>query len=887
MRTLKPMALTALNAPFQHDGKVRLVLVVGAMVSLDGATIEQEQTLWREIAGLPGSTGFLDEIKPKVRGEALLSGFAFAPQGKPVPIVPVRLTIGPAGQPLVDKEVWAIGDRWWKLTGPTEAVPFTAMPLSYDRAFGGEGHAPNPVGKGYAVVKNEAGEAAQPLPNLEMAKKLVTSPRERPPIAAFGPVDPALPQRMKKLGTYDRRWIETRYPEMAEDFDPTYFNVAPDDQWIDGYWQGGEPFALQNVHPDRPRIEGTLPSFSARCLVTRRGADEGVLDDVALRCDTIWFLPHKDRVVLLFRGGIDVADEEASDVVDVLLALERKGEPRSLDHYREVRRRRLDKRRGALHSLREGDLLPADLRIAKAAALAEMDAILAREDLVQGNMRRRAQRELAAARARFEAAGLDPDAHLPKELPPEPKVPEIHELPDFVDDVTAQAEAARRDAETRRAEALDRLREACRKVGIDADRKMAGDRRGGPPKFTAEGHVAHVKELLAKAKALGIPPPANAAKIDDPAFLESLRRAETAIRDAYRRAAQHMPPASPLDEPEASALRREVEAALSAKESLAGLDLTGAALEGLDFSGCDLSGSFLEKARLAGCSFRGANVERAVFTRADLSGADFHGAKASGANFGEADLTRTKLTGGVDLSEAVLIGAMLTGTDLTGAKLDKAQISDARCERPTLAQITATELTVLKGDLRGADLRGARVQRAALLNVDLSGADLSGASFFRTSFVDATIEDACLRGIKLERVSFVKVEKGSSLARSDLRGADLRRLNLRGVNLEGADLREADLTDADLSGANLRGAKLEAVRAVGARFIKADLTGADLARADLMRAMMGGALVGGASFEEANLFRADGAKMKGDDKTSFKGANLRQVRVIPDRSANG
>ena len=45
--------------------------------------------------------------------------------------------------------------------------------------------------------------------------------------------------------------------------------------------------------------------------------------------------------------------------------------------------------------------------------------------------------------------------------------------------------------------------------------------------------------------------------------------------------------------------------------------------------------------------------------------------------------------------------------------------------------------------------------------------------------------------------------------------------------------------------------------------------------------------MGGASFEEANLFRADGAKMKGDDKTSFEGANLKQVRVVPDRSTNG
>src|SRR5690348_1507796 len=119
MRTIKPLTLTALHAPFQHDGKVRLVMVAGAMVSLDGATIDQEQTLWKELGELPGSNGALDELKPKVRGEALLSGFAFAPGGAPAPIVAARLAVGS-----IDKEVWAVGDRHWKLTGPTEAVPF-------------------------------------------------------------------------------------------------------------------------------------------------------------------------------------------------------------------------------------------------------------------------------------------------------------------------------------------------------------------------------------------------------------------------------------------------------------------------------------------------------------------------------------------------------------------------------------------------------------------------------------------------------------------------------------------------------------------------------------------------------------------------------------------
>src|ERR1700733_10466986 len=119
MRTLKPLALTTLRAPFQHNGKLRLVIVVGAMVSLDGTKIDQEQTLWKALSSTPGSNGALDEMRPKVRGEALVSGYAFAPGGAPATVVATRLAVGP-----VKKELWVVGDRVWKATGPSDPVPY-------------------------------------------------------------------------------------------------------------------------------------------------------------------------------------------------------------------------------------------------------------------------------------------------------------------------------------------------------------------------------------------------------------------------------------------------------------------------------------------------------------------------------------------------------------------------------------------------------------------------------------------------------------------------------------------------------------------------------------------------------------------------------------------
>jgi uncharacterized protein YjbI with pentapeptide repeats len=883
MRTIKPFSLTALSAPFQHNGKVRMVFVVGAMVDFAARKIEHEQALWKSLGDTPGASGSLDECKPKVRGEALASGYAYAPGGRPAPVVAARLSVG-----AINKDVWVVGDRVWKATGASEPVPFDRMPLGWDRAFGGEGYAPNPKGRGYAPLKTESGDSVHPLPNLEIPKKLVASPRDRPAPTAFGPVDPSWPQRMRKMGSnYDKKWLETRYPEVSDDFDPTFFNLASEDQWIDGYWQGGEAFVLENMHPDKPRLEGVVPALTARCFVTRVGVEDS-FEEVGLRCDTLWFMPHKERMILVFRGGIDVADDEGADVVDVTVALERKGQPRPTSYYQGIRALRVEKKKGALYALRDMDLLPDDLEPVQSEALGEMYELLEREGLTESNMKNRAQKELDRSRAKLIQAGVDPDKYMPREIPLQPTKPRpLHELPDVYDDAMAQADKARLDAEGQRQQAVERAREIAKKAGVDlgaaADAKAPP---GGPPKFRADTEIGRLRTLVAKAKAFGVNLPDNALRIEDPAFQAKLKLAEESAKDAYRKTAHYQPPAAALAPPDAVRVRRDVDATLGADASFAERDLTGADLAGVDFSGKDLSGIFLEKANLAGCSFRGANVERAVFARANLAGADFEGAKTAGANFGRADLTGAKLRG-LDLSRGVFVGATLKEADFTGSTLDNAELSEAVCERTIFAKVHARGLTVLRADLRGLDLREAQITESNFLDVNLDGADFSGASLFRTAFLDTTAEGARFENAKLDKFRVVKSEKGSSLARAQFRGATLKGANLRGVNLEGADLRETDLSQADLSGCNLRGADLEGARGPEIRLVKADLTDANLARTDFMYALLGNANVRGASFEEANVFRADGAKMKGDDRTSFKGANVKQVRVVPDRSGNG
>lgn len=68
--------------------------------------------------------------------EVIVNGAAYAPGGQPVPEMNVSLTIGSDVH-----EAVVTGDRVWVGRGadatPSDPIPFTRMPLTYERAFGG------------------------------------------------------------------------------------------------------------------------------------------------------------------------------------------------------------------------------------------------------------------------------------------------------------------------------------------------------------------------------------------------------------------------------------------------------------------------------------------------------------------------------------------------------------------------------------------------------------------------------------------------------------------------------------------------------------------------------------------------------------------------------
>ncbi len=276
----------------------------------------------------------------KPRAECLLMGSYRAPMALPVTTAAAAFRVGK-----VMKRLALIGDRTWTagvLGGSTDPLPFHTMPLCWERCFGGSGFEANPVGRGIAPAR-ASGQGLVPLPNIESPTAMVRSAADRPAPAGAFPIAPTWPSRRAFGGTYDETWQKTRWPYFPEDFDWGYFNAAPRDQQIEGYWRGDEEIELTGLHPVEPLIRCRLPGVRPRVFLHGSGADAG-LREVALNLDTITLDVDTLRVYCVWRGLSEIARETLEGIPHVFLVhepLARRSAPAEHEAWFERRRREI------------------------------------------------------------------------------------------------------------------------------------------------------------------------------------------------------------------------------------------------------------------------------------------------------------------------------------------------------------------------------------------------------------------------------------------------------------------------------------------------------------------------------------------------------------------
>ena len=244
--------------------------------------------------GAPGFSAPVYEAEfclRKPRCDVLLLGTAYAPEGRPATRVKVGLKVGDWS-----KAFDVVGDRIWvqrgATLGPSPPQPFTTMPISYDRAFGGiddtdpalpNAYGANPIGQGYGIVHSGARLLGRKLPNTEDPRDPVTVPWGGYRPMSFGPVGRGWLPRAPLAGTYDLKWVDETFPFLPADFDDQFFQAAPADQQIDEP-RGGDPTILLNLSPGGhkrfllPTVEVPVVFQAAEIERTRAVLDTVVID---------------------------------------------------------------------------------------------------------------------------------------------------------------------------------------------------------------------------------------------------------------------------------------------------------------------------------------------------------------------------------------------------------------------------------------------------------------------------------------------------------------------------------------------------------------------------------------------------------------------------------
>jgi hypothetical protein len=304
------------NMGLEPSGRELLVVVIKATFVLPRAgeslrLHEQQQPLVMAdtFTGEPGLSAPLHEVDFAPRKQScdvLLVGSARAAEGRQTTRLRAGLRVGP-----IEKVFDVVGDRVWHagLTGITASppLPFSTMPVSYDRAYGGadrnsedaaehDAYSQNPVGRGWHKHLKSAWVDGRPLPNTEEPGKGVTAPSGKHRPMSLGPLGRGWPQRARFAGTYDQRWLDDVFPFLPADFDERYYQAAPEEQQV-ALPKGPMEVLLSGFTADGMR-RFMLPYFDPPVHVFPKRAQR---ETFTAALDTIVFEPDLERFTMAWR----------------------------------------------------------------------------------------------------------------------------------------------------------------------------------------------------------------------------------------------------------------------------------------------------------------------------------------------------------------------------------------------------------------------------------------------------------------------------------------------------------------------------------------------------------------------------------------------------------
>jgi uncharacterized protein YjbI with pentapeptide repeats len=326
MRVIRPQQAIVLRQAFQIGNQASLGMAVGIGWYL-GKPLQfaHEPALWAALAAAPISHRVLDSVEPKPHAEWLLAGHVAN------------------GKDAREASVEVAGRRKRLLACP--AGDGLAVPLDHPMAFGGEGHADNPLGQGH-----DDGQARLLLAGAD--GKFQSSP-----LAATTPLPPTFAARARYLPgpeAFDDNYLEQIYPGLPEGTDLAYGQMSAPDQWAVGeHWAPATPYRLTGLQGGD--FQGVTPAITVQLAAWLR--DQAEPQIFAAPCRTLWFFPDQALAVGLFHARIPLAHMTDLPVRTLLASVAWANAPRQPDQLAAIVARRDADPTGLAHLL-DDELMP-------------------------------------------------------------------------------------------------------------------------------------------------------------------------------------------------------------------------------------------------------------------------------------------------------------------------------------------------------------------------------------------------------------------------------------------------------------------------------------------------------------------------------------------------
>ena len=298
-----PLATSLARVQLMYEDILQAIVVVkGTYVVTPSGEVQladEQLPVLLEDTETPDGVFDTEVVPIKAGCDVALLGHARSPDpNRPVASMLVKLAIDK-----FERDLHVSGDRTWVKSGgayrPSRPAPFTSMPLTYERAYGGiaeieDGiagpHFDNPFGRGYLV--HEDAVAGAPLPNIEEPDDLLTAWDQRPPVAGVAPLS-------RQSALRGLRGVHVDLEAQTTRIDPAMFTFAHPRMTLPAY-PGGKTVRIAGVRPGVAPWSFVLPKFE-HSLRVELGDAAYQLPIVA---DTLYLLPDARMFVVLGRRTV-------------------------------------------------------------------------------------------------------------------------------------------------------------------------------------------------------------------------------------------------------------------------------------------------------------------------------------------------------------------------------------------------------------------------------------------------------------------------------------------------------------------------------------------------------------------------------------------------------